>query len=131
MPDENVQTITLTAATGADINKRRFVSQGASGVAHTTDGDDAVGVSMGFYDDSENTAGNATTAHSVAVNQGMRIGVEAGAAVAIGDDVSSDGTGRVITSASGDAILGVAVSAGTAAGQIVDVVFSKAGRATA
>lgn len=128
MAYENVEALTLIAATGADINQRRFVTQGASGIAQSADGADAIGVSLEMYDDSEHTAGNATRSIPVAVNQGMRIEVEAGAAIAIGADVSSDAAGKAITSATGDAILGKALSAASADGEVIEVLFSKAGR---
>ena len=128
MANENTQPITLTAATGADIRARRFVIQGSTGVAEATDGSDAVGVSFTFYDDSEHTLGNASRAVSVVTNQGCRVEVEAGAAVTAGNDIASDAQGRVINAATGDAILGKALTAATAAGEVVEVLFTKAGR---
>jgi hypothetical protein len=46
---------------------------------------------------------------------------ESGAAVAIGDPVKSDATGRAITQGGTGVILGYALQAATAAGQIIDV----------
>ena len=129
MANENTQMITLTAATGADVRARRFVIQGASGASEATDGADAVGVNFTFYDDSEHTLGNASRAISVVTNQGCRVEVEAGAAVTAGNDIASDSEGRVINAATSDAILGKALTAASAAGEIVEVLFTKAGRA--
>jgi hypothetical protein len=48
-------------------------------------------------------------------------GAHTGAAVAIGDPVKSDATGRAITQGGTGLILGYALQAATAAGQIIDV----------
>lgn len=131
MANENTQMITLIAATGADVRARRFVIQGSTGVSEATDGADAVGVNFTFYDDSEHTLGNASRAVSVVTNNGCRVEVEAGAAVTVGADIASDAEGRAIVAsatAPGDAILGVALTAAAAAGEVVEVLFQPAGR---
>lgn len=130
MAYENCMSITLNAATGADVRQRRFVTVGASGIGEAVDGADAVGVSLELYDDSERALGNATTAIPVVVNQGARVELIAGEAIAIGDDIASDSQGRAKTSATGDAILGKALTASSAAGTVVDVLYTKAGRQT-
>lgn len=49
--------------------------------------------------------------------------VEAGAAVAAGDTVKSDSTGRAITWATSGAKVGLALEAATAAGQFIEVLL--------
>lgn len=49
--------------------------------------------------------------------------VEAGAAVAAGDTVKSDSTGRAITWATSGAKVGLALQAATAAGQFIEVLL--------
>jgi hypothetical protein len=127
MANENTQTITLTAADTTAVRQRRFVIQGASGVTEATDGADAVGVSFGSV---TATAGDERNL-AVVTNDGARVEVTAGAAVAVGADVASDSQGRAIVSASGDAILGKALTAASAAGEIVEVLLKNAGRQTA
>ena len=43
MAYENCMSITLNAATGADVRQRRFVTVGTSGIGEAADGADAVG----------------------------------------------------------------------------------------
>lgn len=54
--------------------------------------------------------------------------VEAGAAVAIGDEIQSDNVGRAITAATtGHQILGIAEEAATGAGSLIRVLLEKRG----
>jgi hypothetical protein len=129
MANENTQTITLQAAATTAIRQRRFVAQGSGGAAEAADGVDTAGVSFG------STTANAgdPRAFAAVTNTGCRVEVEAGEAVAIGDDVASDAQGRAKTSATGDFIQGSALTAASAAGEIVDILYygAGAGRATA
>lgn len=125
MANENTQTITLSAVAATAVRQRRFVIQTSTGITEATDGADAVGVSFGSVPD---TAGS-PRALAVVTNNGCRVEVEAGAAVTVGADVASDAQGRVIAAATGDAILGKALTAASAAGEIAEVLFNPAGRA--
>ena len=130
MANENTQTITLFAVAATAVRQRRFVIQTSTGITEATDGADAVGVSFG----SVTADAGSSRAIAVVTNQGCRVEVEAGAAVAVGADIASDGEGRVIAAAAtppADAILGKALTAASAAGEIVEVLFTKAGRAAA
>lgn len=124
MANENTQTITLFAVAATAVRQRRFVIQTATGITEATDGADAVGVSFGSVPDTAGTS----RAIAVVTNQGCRVEVEAGAAVTVGADIATDAQGRVIPAATADAILGKALTAASAAGEIVEVLFSKAGR---
>ena len=129
MANENTQTITLQAAATTAIRQRRFVSQGSTGLAESVDGADTAGVSFGS---TTATAGD-PRALAVVTNAGCRVEVEAGEAVAVGDDVASDSEGRAKTSASADNIQGKALTAASAAGEVVEILYygAGAGRATA
>jgi hypothetical protein len=54
--------------------------------------------------------------------------VEAGAAVALGVEVSSDTTGRAITAATTSRVAGIAMQAAAAAGEWIDVLLTPGGR---
>lgn len=125
MANENTQTITLQAAATTAIRVRRFVSQSSTGIAEVgTAGGDAVGISFGT---TTATAGD-PRAIAVMTNNGAKSEIEAGEALAVGDNVSSDNQGRAKTSASGEAILGTCVKAAAAAGEVAEIVFQPAGR---
>ncbi len=130
MPFQNVQPITLDAATSAAIRQRRFVATSATGIVEAGAGADAVGVSMQAFDDAAYPA-NASRAISVATNIGCIVEVEAGAAVVAGAKVASDAQGRAATAATGNVIMGTALTAAGAAGEVIDVLLSKQGAASA
>lgn len=69
----------------------------------------------------------------IALQDGALVKVEAGAIVAKGADVATDATGRVITAAAGvgNQILGKAMEAAGAAGDIITIHFVAQGQATA
>lgn len=52
---------------------------------------------------------------------------EAAAAIAVGAELATDATGKATTAASGQFVLGVALTAATAAGQLVQVQITKQG----
>lgn len=95
----------------------RFVSVDGTGKAvQTGAGLAAVGVRQ-----MTPNAGEAMTI----VNQGI-VMVEAGAAVTIGGQVSSDATGRAIDSIATKVVLGTALEAASAAGILIAVLLSNA-----
>lgn len=59
-----------------------------------------------------------------AIPNGGIIPVLAGAAVAVGDDVTTDADGKFIPASSGNAIVGRAVTAATAADEFVGIQFT-------
>ena len=125
MSFESTRSISLQAASGADIAQRRFVTQGASGISQAGANAEAVGISLEAYDDSEFSADNASRTIPVALLDGAKIEVEAGAAVAVGALVTSDAQGRAVTAASTERILGHAYLAAGAAGEIMTIIGLK------
>lgn len=126
MVNEAVRSVSLEADVGQDLPARRFVRPSVSGIVLAGAGGDAVGVSLELYDDSEQVAGRATRTISVALLDGAKMEVEAGAAVTAGDPVESDATGRAITAAGeGDVALGYALNAAAGAGEFITIVGLK------
>lgn len=124
MANENTQTITLSAVAATAVRQRRFVIVTSTGITEGTVAGDAVGVSFGSV---PATAGT-SRAIAVVTNNGCRVEVEAGAAVTAGNDVASDAEGRAVNATTGNTILGKALTAATAAGEVVEVLFAPAGR---
>lgn len=115
---DNIQTINSVA--GADLSSSQylFVKQHSTAgqVVVAGDGENAFGVLL-----NDPTAGQAAT---VAIAGKVR--VVAGGTVAIGARVAADAAGKAVTAASGDYVLGVAVTGG-AANTVIEVVFDKNG----
>lgn len=124
---EKARSISLQAATGADIPQYRFVGAGANGIALSAEGADSVGISLEMYDDSEHTAGNASNVIPVAVLDGAKLMVEAGAAVTAGQAVAADAEGRAIAATGTARVLGYAIEAAAKAGEFIQIVGSKGG----
>lgn len=59
----------------------------------------------------------------VASGPGQIVKVLAGAAVSVGAKVQCDGTGRAIAAASGDHVQGTALTAASAAGELIEVLL--------
>lgn len=112
--EQNLNTRSYEAGQDLSAHQFRFVTQAADGqVDPTGAGAQATGV---LQDDNGDAAGKV-----VAVAVGGRSKVEAGGAVAVGDNVASDANGKAVTATTGDVILGVARSASSADGEIVSV----------
>lgn len=124
MANENTQTITLSAVAATAVRQRRFVTQTSTGITECTATADAAGVSFGSVPDTAGTS----RAIAVVTNNGCRVEVEAGAAVAVGADIGSDAEGRAISAVATNPIFGKALTAASAAGEIVEVLFQPAGR---
>lgn len=122
MTQELLQNITMTPVAANVINKNRFVSVVADGeVDETLSGIDAIGVSQ------EASAAASTVPIPVAILNGGKIDVEAGAVVTVGARVMSDATGRAITAVGATArTLGWALNTTGAAGEMITVLASKA-----
>jgi hypothetical protein len=106
-----IQTLAPSIKTAGAVAAKRFV--GFTGAQVSTLGGKAIGVALM----------NAPVAGQSIPFLALGIGeVESGAAVAIGDDIISDSTGRAITSTNtaGHFVQGVATTATTAAGQTLE-----------
>ncbi len=125
MPTQGISTVTFNPVSAA-VTSRRFVELSSGSVQMVgTAGNSAIGVSA------QASPASDTVGIPVAVFNGGIMEVEAGAAVAVDADVTADATGRAITSASGNTINGVALTAASAAGEIIEVLLTKGAAATA
>ena len=120
--------ITMEVNPATDIRAQRFVVLGAAGVSEAGDGADAIGVSGFKFEKAQYDLGKGGSAIGVITNHGCRLEVVAGAAIAAGASIASDAQGRAKVVAAGDATLGVAVTASTKAGAILDMIFTPAAR---
>jgi hypothetical protein len=110
--DQAVTTITIEA--GADLSALQYRFIELDGTLPSGAGGEAHGVNYGKAD----ASGKAVTLAVAGV-----VKVEAGAAVTAMDKVQSDATGRAITAASGDHVLGTALTAAAGAGEIIEVLL--------
>lgn len=113
-----------TFVAGADLSAAqfRFVKDTASGLIRTAvAGEAADGVL-------QNAPGNGGAA-SVATHG--RVVVIASAAIAKGANIATTTDGRAVTAAAGNIVLGKAVEAATAAGQVITVDIFRGGNASA
>ena len=119
---ESNRSITLTPVTANLINQNRFVAIGANGeVDESTAASDSVGVSL------EASAAASGAVIPVAILDGSKVEVVAGAAVAAGVRVMSDATGRAVTATGATArVLGWSVTASANADEVITIVSSKA-----
>lgn len=129
---QNARAISLACA-AANVAANRFVRPTATGITLVgTAGLDAVGVSLEGYVHADYVAGNASNVIAVAQLDGAKLMIEAGAAITAGAAVMSDASGRAITAATaGSNILGYAVEAAGAAGELIQVVSSKGSQVAA
>jgi len=119
---ENQATISLTAAADLSGKQFRFVSVDSSGkAAAPSDGDKAIGVLQ-----NKPAAGQAATICISGVSQ-----VNASAAIAAGAAVTCDGTsgneGDGKTAVSADYRLGIALTAASAADEVISVLVQQNG----
>lgn len=113
--EENVRALSFPAAGDLSSSQYCFGAINTSGqIAVNGDGAKADGV---IYNDPA-AAGRET---QLAV--GGRVKVRAGAAIAIGDDVGSDASGRAVPVVSGDFSLGTALEAASAADDVISMIF--------
>lgn len=109
---EDVKKVTILAGSDLSANQYSFVNRNASNqLALAGAGLDADGV---LYD-KPSAQGRAA---AVAINGVAKVLL--GGTVAVGDDVTSDATGRAVTATTGDVILGVCAKGG-AVGEIGSV----------
>lgn len=119
------QTVRLISvvASGA-LAARRMVDFDSSGdVAYPSAGSVAAGVLQEAADAADKVI-------SAALPDGAIVKVEAGAAVALGADVMSNATGQAITATATNTIMGKALQAAGALGDIIEVQLINRGLAT-
>lgn len=122
---QNARAISLACA-AASIAANRFVAMSATGITYAAAGGNAVGMTLEAYDHTAYGLGNASNVIAVAQLDGSKLMIEAGAAIAAGAAVASDATGRAVTAAgTGTAVLGYAVPAAGAAGEIIQIVAAR------
>lgn len=119
MTEQNLSCITMEA--GQDLSSKQyyFVSLASDGqIDPTGDGASAEGV----LQNAPSAAGYSATVGISGVSQ-----VVAGAAITRGDSVASGSAGKAKTAASGNRVLGIALSAAAADGDIIRVLLKVQG----
>lgn len=127
MPFQNVQTVSLAVDTSAAIAAKRFVAASAAGIVQAGAGANAAGVAMEAFSNTDFANGEASSVIAVATNEGCIVEVEAGAAVAAGANVAANANGAAIVATAGNVIMGQALDAAGAAGEVISILLSKAG----
>lgn len=125
MANECVQGLSLTIS--AAVAQYRFVKVTGTGqvIQAAAAGDDAVGISQEGRSAQDVTDGK--TRIPVAMPN-CKTFITAGAATAAGLPLTSDGTGRAIAvAAATDRVQGYSLSAAGAAGELMEILFIKAG----
>lgn len=117
---ESVRPITHEAAATAIRIRRFLVLNTAAQVAEAGADAEAVGVSLEAV-----AVSSAGTTLAVAALDGSKVEVAAGAAVTIGDFVTSDAQGRAVTATTGERILGQAMEAAGAADEVITILTGK------
>jgi hypothetical protein len=126
---EKVSAISMTV--GAAIAQYKFLEMGNAGIVAAAGavGDDIVGISLEARSAADITAGN--TKIPVAVPDGCKCLILSGAAIDISAAVvqlTSDSSGRAIAvAAATDRVQGYALQSATAADQVIEMLFLKAG----
>lgn len=117
------ESATIVLAANADITGARAIALGVTDgkAALPSAGDNVIGISI------------METEEAIAAGEDVDIQIKdigrwvAAEAVAVGDELATDATGKAVKAASGDFIVGVALSAATAAGTFVTVQITKSG----
>lgn len=119
--DRKTGVLEIPMQASAAVTRDRFVTQtGNQTVAQTgTAGQRTLGVAQLSISTTEATAGKSCAVQVLGVAL-----VEAGAAVARGDRVTTDATARAITAGAAQVPAGVALKAATAAGQKIGVLLT-------
>ncbi len=121
MATENLgHSITLPAAADLSSKQYRFMAIDSNGRVDVTGaGADAAGVL-------QNDPAAIDRAAQVMVGPGITK-IEAGGACTKGANAASDADGQAVDTATGDVILGEFLDTATAAGEIIELVYKKAG----
>lgn len=113
------RNLTLEASANLSTSQYLFVDLGATGIAVvSTSGAKAVGV----LQDKPAALGRAACVQYDGVTK-----VKAGAVVAVGADIMSNGSGQAITATTGKVSQGTALEAATAAGDLIAVLLKSNG----
>lgn len=110
---------TKTMLAAGTIVKRRLVAFGAN-EGEVVQASDPAAVILGINSIYDREAGEDTDVELAGAQP-----VEAGGAIAYGDEVTTDAQGRAVTAAAGNKIIGHAMSVTTASGQLVDVFIDR------
>jgi hypothetical protein len=109
--DQITQTVTVIA--GADLSALQYRFVEADGTLPAGAGADAMGVNY-----SKVTSGRPATVVVAGVAK-----VVAGAAVAVKDKIQTDANGKAIPATTGDHVLGMALTAAGADGEVIEVLL--------
>lgn len=119
---QSARAISVTA--GASVTPNLFVTLQSDGKFDPAGlGDDADGVVLEAGSDGDRVP--------MVVPDGCVIPVVASAAILAGANVASAAGGQAVTAGTGNVILGKALTAADGSGELVEVLFSKAGAASA
>ena len=116
-------TPTITLEAGADLTKMRYRALAVNGgkLVAPTAGANVIGIAIGETDETVKAGEDVDV-------QIKDIGKwEAGETIAIGDELATDASGKAVKAKTGNFIVGVAVSAASAAGTLVKVQVAKMG----
>lgn len=111
LPAKAALTNARYLALAIDAGKVKLPSSGAN----------VIGIAIGETDD------------SVAANDDVNVQIKdigkwkAGAAISVGAELATDANGKAVTATSGDFIVGIALTAASAAGDLVQVQITKSG----
>ena len=125
MPFESVRPVTLNSQPNVAITQRRFVIYTSTGLALAGAAAEAIGVAMESF-----AAGGTgiTNPVPVALLDGAKIEVEASAAIAVGANVGVAANGKARTAVTSDPIMGIALSAPGADGQMMTILSARGSR---
>lgn len=121
MPFESARAVTLPI--GAAINQYRIVTVDTSGeaVEAAAGADNVVGVTLEGVTTAQFDSGDGQVTVPVAVLDGSKLRIEASAAISVGDVVGAAAAGEARTAVTGDGIVGIALEASAAQGDIITV----------
>ncbi len=123
--DEFLYSITLEAGEDLSAEQYRFVDiDTARARSCVVTGDGGTARTVGVLQNAPDAVGNAATVGVQGVSR-----VEAGAAVVVGALVSADATGKAVTATTGERVLGVALEAASATGEIIPIKLGYLGAA--
>ncbi len=127
---ENLRTVTMPV--GAAIAQAIFVVVDAAGeIVAAGNGAQAIGVTLEGVTAQEFTDGKAVVSIAMITAGGKSRVKAAAAAITRGDNVASDAAGNMVTAATGDAVLGIALEASAAATQeLITTLLGKNGLLT-
>lgn len=114
-----LHTISLEAGQDLSANQYYFVSVAADGQVDPT--------GAGLHADGVLQNDPAAAGRAASVCIGGRTKVEAGGTVTVGGPVAADASGKAVDATTGDVILGTALEAADADGDIISIIFQPRG----